>query len=327
MTPWLSILVPVYNVEPYIEDCLVSILAQNLEGVELVVVDDQSSDKSFSTLNDIKRSSGVDIKLLRHACNRGVAAARNTLVDAATGDYLWFVDPDDAMSQGAVDCLKQIIASHSPDLILCDYKRWRPEAVDQSAKENHLATFDGPPGVLLDDQELLFKGIYGKGRLHIWSKISKRILWAPELRFPVGRYFEDVALVSRLALRAQNFFYQDIVWIHYRQRTDSIIATPSLKKIEDMSISVCGVLDEWLKRYPNMNTVSRSAFIGYCIKIYSKAIKDLAKINHLTPEIIDFHRKCFYKNMKINKRLLIYYSVRDVNFVRIRKLLKIYRYL
>lgn len=327
MIPWLSILIPVYNVDPYIKDCLASILDQNLEGVEIIVVDDQSSDNSFSTLNDIKASSGIDLKLLQHVCNKSVAAARNTLVDAATGDYLWFVDSDDVVSQGAVDCLKKIIASHSPDLIMCDYKRWRPEAESQSARENHLATFDGPPGVLLDDQELLFKGIYGKGRMHTWSKISKRNLWGKELRFPEGRYFEDVALMARLALRVHNFFYQDSVWIHYRQRTGSIIATPSLKKIEDMSLSVSGVLEEWLKRYPNMNAASRSAFIGYCMKIYSRVIKDLAKINHLTPEIMDFHRKCFYQNMKINKRQLIYYSVCDMNFVRIRKLLKISRYL
>jgi glycosyltransferase involved in cell wall biosynthesis len=327
MIPWLSILIPVYNVDEYIKECFASILAQNLEGVEIIVVDDQSTDNSFLMLNAIKISSGIDIKLLRHICNTGVAAARNTLVDAATGDYLWFVDPDDVISQDAVACLKQIIASHSPDLIMCDYKRWRPEAVSQIARESHLATFDGPSGVLLDDQELLFKGIYKKGRMHPWSKISKRSLWDAELRFPEGRYFEDVKLVPRLALRVHKFFYQDSVWVHYRQRSGSIITTPSLKKIEDISISVSGVLEEWLKRYPNMSAVSRSAFVGYCIKIYVRVIKDLSKINHLTPEIIDFHRKCFYKNIEINRRLLIYHSIRDMNFVRIWKLLKIFRYL
>lgn len=327
MIPWLSILIPVYNVGPYIEDCFASILAQNLEGVEIIVVDDQSSDNSFSVLNDIKVSSVIELKLLRHVCNRGVAAARNTLVDAATGDYLWFVDPDDVISQDAVACLKKIIVAHSPDLIMCDYRRWRPEADRQSTGENHLTTFDGPSGVLLDDQELLFKGIYKKGRMHTWSKISKRSLWGAELRFPEGRSFEDAALIPRLALRVHQFFYEDSVWIHYRQRTGSIISTPSLKNIEDMSVSVSGVLDEWLERCPNMNAGSRSAFIGYCIKIYYRAIKNLAKINQLTPDTVDFHRKCFYANIKINKRLLICGSILETDFVRVRKLLKIYRYL
>ena len=126
---------PVYNVEPYLEECFASILSQALEGVEVIAVDDRSTDNSSSILNNLKASAGVDIKLLQHVCNQGVAPARNTLLGAATGDYLWVIDPDETLSQGAASCLKNIIASHSPDLIMCDYKRWRPEADSQSARE------------------------------------------------------------------------------------------------------------------------------------------------------------------------------------------------
>lgn len=327
MNPWLSILIPVYNVAAYLSDCFNSLLMQDLSGVEIIAVDDQSTDHSFAELKNWASSEKLNIKLLQHAQNQGVSAARNTLLDAAQGEYLWFVDPDDVLAANAVHELKEIINQHSPDLIMCDFKRWQPDAAAQHAKERYLSSFAGAPRLILKDAELLFRGLFLKGRLHPWSKISKRSLWNKSLRFPEGRCFEDVVVMPKLALRTQTFFYEDSAWIYYRQRPGSIIATPSLKKISDMSNSVSGTLGEWLNKYPNMSSVSRLAFIGYCIKIYSKVIKDLAKIGQLTPEILDFHRKLFYANTGTNKYSLIYISICNGNFKRVWKIRKIFKYL
>ena len=327
MNKWLSILLPVYNVEPYLSDCIGSLLMQDLSGVEIIAVDDQSTDESFSTLKKLAASANLDVRLLQHTQNEGVSAARNTLLDAAAGDYLWFLDPDDIMAENAVSQLKEIVQLHSPDLIMCDFKRWRPDVSKQRKSENHLSSFAGPSRVLLDDGELLFKGLYREGRLHPWSKISKRNLWDEALRFPVGHYFEDVVIMPKLALRVSSYFYQDSVWIYYRQRPGSIISTPSLGKIADMSASVSGILEEWLKRYPDMSAASRSAFNGYCIKIYIRVIKDLAKINEMKPELLIVHRQFFYENIKTTKIGLTLSCVLEGNFVRMWKLLKVFRYL
>ncbi|MEI7464380.1 MAG: glycosyltransferase family 2 protein [Burkholderiales bacterium] len=327
MTKWLSILLPVYNVEAYLPDCFRSISTQELSGVEVIAVDDRSTDGSFEALKRIAADMKLDVRLLRHDQNRGVSAARNTLVDAATGDYLWFLDPDDIFADDAIRQLKRIIELHSPDLILCDLKRWRPDVARHSERENHLPSFGGPSGVLMDDGELLFKGLYQKGRLHNGSKISKRNLWTPALRFPEGRCFEDVVVMPKVAFRAKNYFYQDSAWIHYRQRLGSITATPTLKKIEDMSISTSGALDQWLGRYPKMSAASRSAFYGYCVKIYNKAIKDLSKINQLRPEVLFIHRRHFYENTKTGKYRLMFILLWSGNVTGLRKLLKVFRYL
>ncbi len=327
MKYWLSILLPVYNVEPYLADCFASLATQDLSGVEIIAVDDQSTDDSFSTLTKLVASAQFDVRLLHHAKNRGVSAARNTLLDTAAGDYLWFLDPDDQFAADAVCQLKKIIRLHSPDLIMCDFKRWRPDAENQLAKENHLSSFGGPSGVLLDGGESLFRGLYQRGRLHPWSKVVKRNLWDESLRFPEGRCFEDVVLMPKVALRAENYFYQDTVWIHYRQRPGSIIATPDLKKIEDMSTSPSGVLDEWLQRYPNMSAASRSAFNGFCIKIYIKVIKDLIKIDQLKPEVLAVHRKHFYENIKTKRFGLALSFLSNGNLVGLWKWMKVFRYL
>jgi len=327
MRNWLSILLPVYNVGAYLSDCFASLMMQDLSGVEIIAVDDQSTDDSFSTLEEWAASAQLDLRLLRHTQNQGVSAARNTLLDAATGEYLWFLDPDDVLAADAVSQLKKIIALHSPDLIMCDFKRWRPDVVKQRERENHLSSFGGPSGVLLNDGELLFKGLYTKGRLHPWSKISKRSLWDETLRFPEGRCFEDVVVMPRVALRAHSYFYQDSVWVHYRQRPGSIIATPSLKKIEDMSVSVSGVLDDWLSRYPHLNSAARSAFNVFCIKIYTKVIKDLVKINQLQPEILNIHRSYFYENIETNRLGLAVSFLSTGNLIGLWKLMKVIRYL
>lgn len=327
MSHWLSILLPVYNVEAYLSDCFTSLLMQDLSGVEIIAVDDQSTDGSFLALEKFAASAHLDVKLLQHAENQGVSAARNSLLDAAAGDYLWFLDPDDVLAADAVSQLKKIINRYSPDLIMCDYKRWRPDVVRPQARENHLSSFGGPSGVLLNDGELLFKGLYQKGRLHPWSKISKRSLWDQALRFPEGRCFEDVAVMPKLARRVKNYFYQDSVWIHYRQRPGSIIATPSLKKIEDMSVSVSGVLDEWLEHYPHMNSAARSAFNGFCIKVYIKVVKDLAKINQLKPNILSIHRNYFYESVKTDRLGLTLGFLSNGSVIGLWKLMKVFRYL
>lgn len=134
---------PVYNVDAYLSDVLASLLMQDLAGVEIIAVDDQSTDDSFSTLKAWAASARLHLRLVRHAQNQGVSAARNSLLDAATGDYLWFLDPDDVLATDAVSQLKKIIDLHTPDLIMCDFKRWRPDVVKQRTTENHLSSFGG----------------------------------------------------------------------------------------------------------------------------------------------------------------------------------------
>lgn len=324
---WLSILMPVYNVEAYLPDCFASLAAQDLTGVEVIAVDDCSTDGSWAALTAWAAAAPCTVTLLQHPHNRGVSAARNTLLDAASGDYLWFLDPDDAMAAHAVSQLKDIVARHAPDWVMCDYWRWRPDVQRPPAWERHLSSFDGPSGVLLDDGEQLFRGLYQTGRFHPWSKISKRSLWDRTLRFPEGRCFEDVVLMPQVALRARNYFYQDSVWIHYRQRPGSIISAPTLKKIEDLSVSASGALDGWLARHPRMSAAARSAFYVYCLKVHTKVIKDLIKIGQLNPETLTAHRRHFYANTRVGKGTLAWSFLATGRWIGLWKLLKVLRYL
>jgi glycosyltransferase involved in cell wall biosynthesis len=220
--PLLSLLLPVYNVAPYLAECIESIISQNAEArFEIVLLDDCSTDGSRQIAERLCRENPDHMRLLLHTENAGLSAARNTLLSAASGEYVWFLDSDDKLFPTALNSLLAILDQHTPDIVLCDY-----------SKDNgpQIGSFDGIAGTLQNDTQALVRGIFSARKMHSWSKISRRTLWADDLRFPVGALFEDIASTPYLLLRARSFYYARQKWIFYRQRHDSILGLISRTK-------------------------------------------------------------------------------------------------
>lgn len=99
--------IPVYNVEKYIEACVLSVLNQTMDGIELIIVDDRGTDKSMSIIRQLsqKHPKGNTIRIIEHELNRGVAHGRNTIIDNARGKYLYLIDSDDFISPDAIETL------------------------------------------------------------------------------------------------------------------------------------------------------------------------------------------------------------------------------
>jgi len=235
--PWLSVLIPVYNVEAYLAECLASVLPDADDGVEVLMLEDCSTDGSARLAQQLAERYAPQVRLLRHTANGGLSAARNTLIDAAQGDYLWFLDSDDILLPGAVRSLKACIVQHAqPDLVLCDFRTLREpfQFKHRLRGELHRRTFPGPARQRLEDRDALVSGVFAQGHLHSWSKIARRELWGPGLRFPAGHYFEDMATTPALLLSTRSYVYMDEVWVGYRQRAGSILSSGSSRKIDDM---------------------------------------------------------------------------------------------
>lgn len=316
-SPWLSILIPVYNVEPYVIDCLESISRQSCEGIEIILIDDVSTDASMRLVEAYKEQSPLSIKLLYHTTNQGLSAARNSLLAAAQGEYIWFVDSDDALQDGAIDSLRRIAFEQNPDLILCDYHIWRIDEVissRQAQNEKHVKTLRGIPYRLQHMGWQFFCSLYQKGKLHVWSKISKRSLWTDDLAFPVGKYFEDMVLTPRLAVRAKNYVYCPEIWINYRRRDSSILANPNLEKVQDMISGLQGVQAVWEYRFGNMPMNAKVIFFQFAMKIFRFALKDLRTAGmSLSRSIKASLRQRFLKSLGSSKYELItlFYRQRD----------------
>lgn len=211
---WLSVLVPMFKVEAYLDQCLASIMAQADAGVEILICDDCSPDGAAAIAQRYVEAHPDQVRLIRHPHNRGISATRNTLIEAAQGEYVWFVDSDDWLRPGAIAAIRDVVHRHRPDMIGCDYFK------------RHLrrSGFDGPAGRVLTDRDRIVGGICASRKMYAWLKIVRRDLWPVGLRFPEGRVFEDAAVIPRLALAARSYFHIHRSLVAYRVRSGSILA-------------------------------------------------------------------------------------------------------
>lgn len=265
--PWLSVLIPVYNVEAYLRECVESVLQQlpQLQGpadrrVEVLLLNDASTDACAQLAEQLRQQWPDTIQVITHPSNQGLSAARNTLLEHAAGQYVWFLDSDDCLEPGAMAALQRVLQSDQPDVVLCDFRLWRAhEKLKHRLRcERHRHSFEIPKTLiasasagracsagLVCDRAALLEGLFLSGQMHAWSKISKRILWQasagqPALRFPVGMAFEDMATMPCLLLRAHSFVYVPEVWVAYRQRAGSILASMNRQKALDLGTALDG---------------------------------------------------------------------------------------
>jgi glycosyltransferase involved in cell wall biosynthesis len=242
-TLWLSILLPVYNVAEFLRPCVESIMAQNPDkGVEIILLDDCSADNSRAIGEQLCTEFPEHVSLISHAKNSGLSAARNSLLNAARGEYIWFVDSDDYLLPGALKSLHNIVENHSPDIILCDYRKRR---------FLRRKSFPGYGKKLERSIRDLVHGVFTSRKMYSWLKISRRRLWGDDLRFPKGRAFEDMATTPHLMLRAESYYYEPSAWLHYRVRRGSIMdgvrATKAgfdTAKHKDLSEVMCGFKEQ-----------------------------------------------------------------------------------
>lgn len=281
--PWLSLILPVYKVEAYLQACAESILRQADAGVELIFIDDASPDGSAALLEALQARHPEQVRLLRHEQNQGLSGARNTGIAAARGDYIWCVDPDDLMEADALRRLKTLIDAAAPnclDLVLCDFRSFDDGQTQSSPRYAHISTFDGPSNSLQTDTESLLTGLFSQGQFHAWTKIVRRAAWPQDLRFPVGQAFEDLAVFPRLALalNGRHWMHVSEVWMAYRQRPGSILSSLDATKLDQWMGALVG-LPKAL-RASNKGFSERGQFLiaHFCARTFVRVCKRRSKL-------------------------------------------------
>lgn len=262
---WLSLLLPMYRVQAWLPACIDSLRGQLDEGVEVLFVDDASPDGSSALVEVLLPQARV----IRQPVNCGVSAARNRLLDEARGDYLWFIDPDDLVEPGVIPRLKALLAEHRPDLLTCDFRVFDdgPSTASVKPRHRHIASFDGPAGVLMDDIDLRLRGLFVHGQFHPWSKIVRRACWPAGLRFAEGRIFEDMALYPRLALHTPRHLHVAEVWVAYRQRGGSLMSRLDAKRLDDWTLALDGLAAE----LPPLQADTRFEIAHFCARTLLRA--------------------------------------------------------
>lgn len=302
--PWLSVLIPVYNVQEYLAECLRSVLAQADHGVEVLLVDDCSTDGSAALMRELASHDGR-VRCLFHAQNQGLSGARNTLLRAASGDYVWFIDSDDYLLPDAISSLKRIAERHAPALVLCDFRMVRtPMKLKHRLRgELHCHTFAGSPRELKRGTSELLRGIFEAGQMHTWSKIARRSVWGDQLSFPVGRYFEDMGTTPLLALMADSWWYEPAVWVAYRQRPGSILRTPDLKKAKDLAQALMGLREASARS--DLDDDAKFAWAHFAARNFISAARMADRARpHRCGGLIALYREAFEQASPISLRAL-----------------------
>ncbi len=222
--PLLSIIVPVYNVEPVLRQCLDSILAEATDA-EVIAVDDASTDASGEILREYEPDPRVVVVRLDH--NRGLGPARNAGLDVATGEYLMFVDSDDWLAEGALPAITQRIRTADADVVVFDFSRAHADrSVVRNDKayllSNHQEVFG------LDDHPAIVNLLQV-----VWNKAYRRAFVEKlGLRFFPG-YYEDIPWTGPVLMSARSIATLDRVCYVYRiGRPGSIVQTTSQRHFD-----------------------------------------------------------------------------------------------
>ncbi|WP_254074180.1 glycosyltransferase family 2 protein, partial [Burkholderia sp. S171] len=232
-TPLLTVVIPAYNVDGYIEEALDSVLSQPyINDIDIVVIDDGSSDSTFAVVNKVmERDSGGHIRLIRQR-NRGLSGARNAGIAAVRTPYVGFLDGDDIflpdfsasivplLAEGTWDMLEynvSIIDSHSQNL---DTIELVPQAIGGGSPVDHTTR------------------MYFAEAFHtfVWARVYRTTLFGPA-PFPLGRHYEDIAVVPSVYLSAHSVYKIASPLIGYRRRFGSITQGAPVQDVHDLQVT------------------------------------------------------------------------------------------
>lgn len=239
MNPLISIIVPTYNVEKYIRTCIESILAQTYRNIEVIIVNDGSTDQSLAVISDLI-CSHHNIKVINQK-NQGLSVARNTGIDAATGKYIAFVDPDDKIKPDFVSSLYQIADKTGADIVRGSFRDF-----NGNIPKGWVPDFNVPTnyGTIVLDQFLSSNIAFV-----VWSSIYRLdFINSNHIRFTPGILFEeDADFTIRAYMLAKLVATSPEPNYAYRiNRPGSILTTKTTKNAKKMSLSEEKIISQFI---------------------------------------------------------------------------------
>ena len=235
MEKLISVIVPVFNVENFIDVCISSLIKQSYSNIEIILVDDGSTDSS-SMLCDKWATEDARIKVI-HQTNGGLSAARNAGLDIATGDYICFVDSDDFVMEDYVKCMVDAIEETDADVAFYDVITAKWPALAKPITSNRI----------LDAAECrtwLDNLISREYVLMVvsWNKLYKKELFADN-RFEQGKLHEDEFMINRLLFNIKKMVYVPLEEYVYRMNSSSITGSEN-----EFNVAHLDVIDAFTDR-------------------------------------------------------------------------------
>ena len=264
---FFSVILPIYNVEKYLRECVDSILGQTYTDFELILVDDGSKDLSGKICDEYAEKDSR-VKVI-HKENGGLSDARNVGTDAACGEYIVYIDSDDYVTTNEfLQDVKGKIDDCGSDIVLYKFSK----LYDESGKIDECSFSLGFATEITDPDEFIYEMVkrdayYGMA----WIKAFRRELVVKNIiKFEKGLLGEDMDWYFGLVLCAETYSVIDKSYIAYRQRSGSITSTLKLKNLTDFVY----IIEKWSEKIKNaeISDKKRAALMGALAKYYSNLL-------------------------------------------------------
>lgn len=262
--PKVSVIVPIYNVEKYLEKCINSLLSQTLEDIQIILVNDGSKDNSGNIAREYEKNNKNRIIYVEKE-NGGLSDARNYGLKYATGDFIAFLDSDDYIEKNAYEEMYNKAIEENADYVECDF------------------IWEFPNKIRVDKQYPYKnkKEMLSFVRVVAWNKLIKRqLITDNNLEFPKGLRYEDVEFTYKLIPFINKFAYVDKPFIHYVQREGSIANVQNERTAE-----IFTVLDNVIEFYKKNNIYEEyrdELEYNYARYLLCSSLKRMCKIKDKT---------------------------------------------
>ena len=264
--PLISVIVPVYNVEKYINKCVDSIIGQDYANLEIILVDDGSPDNCGKICDEYKKLD-KRVKVI-HKSNGGLSSARNAGIEIAKGDYIGFVDSDDYIEPCMYDKLLKALLQEKCSLAICGtaYVFENGKRINKTNAGNT---------VVMDFEEALTEmNQYRLFDMGAWSKLYEARLFK-NIRFPVGKLSEDFYIMYKIFDNANKIVFISDPAYNYLQRENSISRN---KKINhDFEYAAKEQMEYLDKYHPNMSVLGHTSYASAALTVFDFYLKNKVK--------------------------------------------------
>lgn len=294
MNPLISVIIPVYNVEIYLNKCIDSIINQTYRNIEVVLVDDGSTDQSCIICDECAKIDNR-IKVI-HKQNGGLSDARNQGLNIAKGEYIVFVDSDDWMESNGIEYMYKLSQKYNADLVIVGTQK-----ISECTGKVIWSTFKENEEILAMNKYEAIKDTLING-CAAWGRLYKKEIH-DGIHFPVGEINEDEAIVLRILERCNTIVKTSKVAYNYRFRENSITSTTfHIKKLAWCKHSK----DNWdyiRKNYPDLEYIAKKRYVGSIIWA----------LNNMTLDTKKFRKEIYLYRKKLRKYYREYISDKDIS--------------
>lgn len=294
----ISVIVPIYNVGKYLEKCLKSIINQTYKNMEIILVDDGSTDNSGSICD---KYVNVDSRInVIHKKNGGASEAKNVAIDIATGQYITFVDSDDYIQEDYIEYLYNLIKKYNCNMCVTAYY------VENANKKitNFGKTYEEK---LLNQEEAISRMLCEEGfSVSPWAKLYKKEIFKG-IRYPVGKIYEDNETTYKLMEKCEKIAYGNEPKYTYVKRENSVMNTKFSEKRLELITLTDNMAEELYDRMPNIRDaiIRRKIYARLSILrqiIFSENEEDKKIAKQLRKELLSKYKKQFFVNPKLDVR-------------------------